>query len=150
MEYKLNFELVPDSCWYSNLRTVLSPSAWDLIRRRVYANAGGKCEICGGSSNRLEAHEQWEYDEENKIQRLKRVVAVCRACHQVIHIGRTQIMGGEEAASRHFMQVNGCCYAEYRKALGKANEDHLRRNKIDEWALDVTWLEDFISDKKVP
>ena len=146
VEYKLNFELVPDSCWYSNLRTLLKPSAWDLIRRKAYAQNGGKCAFCGAKPKRLEAHEQWEYDEDNKIQRLKRVVALCHACHQVVHIGYAQMKGDEEAACRHFMKVNGCSYADYRKALGKANEDHARRNRVDEWTLDINWLEGFLKD----
>ncbi len=146
-KYKLNFELVPDSCWYSNLRTLLKPSAWDVIRKSVYAASGGRCSICGALLKRKEAHEQWEYDEENKIQRLKRVIAVCPLCHMTIHIGLTQLRGKEDIVSAHFMKVNGCSYAEYRKALGKANEDHLRRNKISEWQLDLKWLETLL-DKK--
>lgn len=144
MEFKLNFELVPDSCWYSNLRSMLSPAQWNAVRRDVYARAGGKCGICGGVSTKLEAHEQWEYDEKNAIQKLKRVVAVCRSCHEVIHIGRTQLTGGEERAEKHFMKVNVCTYAEYRKALGEANEAHRRRNLIPEWKLDLTWLKRFV------
>ena len=54
MERKLKFELVPDGCWHSNLRAVLSASAWNAVRREVYARAGGKCEICGRSGVRLE------------------------------------------------------------------------------------------------
>lgn len=134
---KLNFELVPDSCWYSNLRSELPPEAWDRIRKKAYARADGRCMICGAPCTRLEAHEQWSYDEDNAVQRLENVVAVCRACHEVIHIGRTQLMGREREASEHFMKVNGCTYAEYRAALGKANEDHRRRNRIPEWKLDV-------------
>ena len=140
---KLNFELVPDSCWYSNLRSILSPAQWDFIRKDAYARAGGKCMICGVPSKRLEAHERWEYDEANCVQRLADVVAVCRSCHEVIHIGRTQLLGGEERACAHFMKVNGCSYAEYRKALGEANDNHRRRNRIPEWKLDISWLERF-------
>lgn len=140
---KLNFELVPDSCWYSNLRSILSPKQWDVVRREAYARACGKCMICGAPTSRLEAHEQWEYDEENCVQRLKDVVAICKSCHEVIHIGRTQLLGGEERACAHFMKVNGCSYAEYRKALGKANEEHRRCNAVPEWKLDLTYLKKF-------
>ena len=143
-EYRLNFELVPDSCWYSNLRTLFKPAVWDVIRKKAYAQNGGKCAICGAKPKRLEAHEQWEYDEENKIQRLRRVVALCHSCHQVVHIGYAQLNGNEEAACKHFMRVNKCTYADYRRALGKANEDHARRNRVDEWALDLTWLKEFL------
>lgn len=34
---KLDFEMVPDGCWYSNLRSVLPKEAWDILRRMVYA-----------------------------------------------------------------------------------------------------------------
>ncbi len=140
---KLEFELVPESCWYSNLRSILSKEQWDVVRKDAYARAGGRCMICGARARRLEAHERWSYDEENKVQKLEDVVAVCRACHEVIHIGRTQLMGREKEASEHYMKVNGCTYAEYRKALGEANAVHLRRSKTDEWKLDISWLARF-------
>ena len=140
---KLNFELVPDSCWYSNLRSILSPAQWDFVRKDAYARAGGRCMICGTPTRRLEAHERWEYDEKNCVQKLVDVVAVCHSCHEVIHIGRTQLLGGEERACAHFIKVNGCSYTEYRKALGEANEAHRRRNRIPEWKLDLGWLKRF-------
>ncbi len=140
MEYKLNFELVPDGCWYSNLRTILKPKMWDIVRRDAYARANGKCMICGRPTNRLEAHERWSYDEKNGIQKLEDVIAICHACHSVIHIGRTQLMGDEEKAIAHFMKVNKCSYADYRKALGEANEIHRRRNEVPEWAVDLSYL----------
>ncbi len=100
--------------------------------------------ICGAPTTRLEAHEQWSYDEENAVQKLSDIVAVCRPCHEVIHIGRTQLMGREREASEHFMKVNGCSYAEYRKALGEANEAHRRRNLIAEWKIDLSLLKNFL------
>ncbi len=140
MQYKLNFELVPDGCWYSNLRSLLKPAQWDVVRRAAYARANSHCMICGRFTRRLEAHERWYYDEDTHTQILTDVIALCHQCHSVIHIGRTQLTGGEEDACKWFMQVNDCSYADYRAALGKANEDHIRRNKIPEWKLDVSWL----------
>ena len=140
---KLNFELVPDSCWYSNLRSALPQGAWDVIRKKAYARANGKCMICGAPTARLEAHEQWEYDDEKGVQKLANVVAVCKACHEVIHIGRTQLTGREREASEHFMKVNGCTYAEYRKALGEANAVHRERSRR-EWLLDISELPKFM------
>lgn len=140
---KLNFELVPDSCWYSNLRSALPKEVWDKIRKKAYARAGGKCMICGAPTTKLDAHEQWEYDDEKGVQKLVNVVAVCRACHEVIHIGRTQLTGRGREAEEHFMKVNGCTYAEYRKALGEANEKHRDRSRR-EWQLDVSDLPKFM------
>lgn len=141
---KLQFELVPDSCWGSNLRSLLPAGGWDAVRKRAYARANGRCMICGAPTARLEAHEQWEYDEDQRVQRLKDIVAVCRPCHEVIHIGRTQLCGREREACAHFMKVNGCSYAEYRRALGEANEAHRRRNRVPEWKLDLSALKNWI------
>ncbi len=141
--YKLTFELVPDGCWYSNLRSALTPSQWDKIRRAAYAKANGKCSICGRPTARLEAHERWSYDEKLAVQKLEDVVAICHDCHAVIHIGRTQLKGDEDRAIDHFTKVNGCSYADYRKELGKANEIHRRRNLVPEWATDLSFLKRF-------
>ena len=141
---KLDFELVPDGCWASNLRAVLSPKQWDYIRKDAYGRASGKCMICG-KAGRLEAHERWDYIITGNygVQKLVDVIAVCKSCHEVIHIGRTQLLGNEDKAIQHFIKVNGANYAEYRLALGKANEVHRERNKVYEWALDVSWLKKF-------
>lgn len=143
MQLKLNFELVPDGCWNYNLRSVLSKAQWDMIRKKAYARANGKCAICGAAVSRLEAHERWEYDAENGVQKLVGIIAVCRPCHEVIHIGRTSLCGREREASEHFMKVNGATYAEYRKALGEANLRHARLNAVPEWRLDLSFLKSF-------
>lgn len=141
--YKLDFELVPDGCWYSNLRSILKPAMWDVVRRDAYKRADGKCMICQRPTKRLEAHEKWSYDAKNRVQKLEDVVAICHSCHSVIHIGRTQLTGGEDLASKHFMTVNNCNYAEYRKALGQANLRHRKLNLVSEWSLDLSWLKRF-------
>lgn len=142
--YKLNFELIPDGCWYSNLRSFLPREVWDRVRRKAYARANGKCAICGLPTDRPEAHERWAYDESTATQTLTDIVAVCRRCHEVIHIGRTQLMGREREAEEWFMQVNGCSYADYRAALGRSNEEHARRNRIGEWKQDISFLRTFL------
>lgn len=140
---KLEFELVPDGCWASNLRTLLPREAWDIIRKDAYARAGGKCMICGKPS-KLEAHEQWSYDEKNHVQKLENIIAVCHDCHACIHIGRTQTVGDEDAAIAHYMKVNGCSYADYIRELGEANALHRRRNLVSEWALDLSKIKDIL------
>ena len=131
---------VPSGCWNSNLRTLLPKKAWDIIRKDAYARANGRCMICGAKRSRLEAHENWEYDEKNKIQRLKNVVALCHDCHAVIHIGRTQLVGDEDKAIKHFCRVNDCGYSDYIRALKIANADNARRSAMGEWQLDVSYL----------
>lgn len=139
--YKLDFELVPEECWYSNLRSVLKPSDWDKVRFDAYARAGGKCMICGRWTKRLEAHEKWSYDEGKALQKLEDVVALCHSCHEVKHISRTQLVGRGAEAMEHFMKVNGVSQMEYHEALQKANEAYLRRNKVEGWVTDISWLQ---------
>lgn len=100
--------------------------------------------ICGRPVRRLEAHERWEYDEANGVQKLADVVALCHRCHETVHIGRAQLTGRGQEAEDWFMKVNGVSYAELRAALGKANDDHRRRNQIPEWKLDLTWLKRYL------
>ena len=140
--YKLNFQLVPDGCWGENLRSALPKEVWDRLRRAAYARAGGKCSICG-RPGRLEAHEVWEYDDEKHIQSLQNIIAVCPACHAVIHIGRTSMLGREPEAQAHFMKVNGCTQSEYHAALGEANRVHAERSR-HEWLTRIDKLKDLL------
>lgn len=140
-KYKLNFEMVPEECWYANLRSLLPRADWDRIRRRAYARAEGRCMICGAPSSRLEAHEKWSYDDERKVQKLEDVIAVCRLCHEVIHISRTQLVGRGGEAMEHFMAVNGCSQWEFHEALGEANREYRRRNQTEGWVTDLSLLE---------
>ncbi|MBQ8319880.1 MAG: HNH endonuclease [Clostridia bacterium] len=141
MKEKLCFEMVPESCWRANLRSALAPEDWDKVRKTAYAANGHRCYFCG-AQGRLEAHERWSYDENNAVQKLEGVVALCSRCHEVVHIGRTYAVGRGDEAMEQFMRVNGCTQSEYHEALGKANEEYLRRNKIENWSIDLTWLKE--------
>jgi len=138
--YKLNFEMVPEECWYKNLRSFLPPAKWDIIRRDAYRRAGGRCMICGLPCRRLEAHERWEYDEEKHVQKLADVLAICRDCHSVIHISRAYLVGDGDRAMEHFIKVNRCTVSDFHLALAAANEEYLRRNKIEDWTTDISFI----------
>ena len=147
MNFKLNFELVPDGCWYSNLRTILSKAQWNFIREDAISRAEGKCAICGKKCTRFDVHERWDYDEQNGVQILKDILAICKDCHSVIHIGFTQLKSKNiERYENHFMKVNDCNYATYCKALSTANEIHQRRNLVSEWKLNLDYLKRYIKE----
>jgi hypothetical protein len=67
---KLTIELVPKTCWYSNLRNAMPRSSWDKVRKKVYADYGHRCGVCSAANVRLNCHEIWEYDDQRHIQRL--------------------------------------------------------------------------------
>ncbi len=141
-DYPLHFEIVPEECWYKNLRSALPKELWDKIRFDAYARAKGKCMICGRPTKRLEAHEKWSYDEKQALQKLVDVIAVCRNCHEVIHIGRTQLVGRGDDAMEHFMKVNHATQSEFHLELTKTNEEYKKRNLVENWTTDISWIKD--------
>ncbi|MBQ8291436.1 MAG: HNH endonuclease [Clostridia bacterium] len=141
-EYKLKIELVPEACWYANLRSVLKPADWDKVRKDAYRRAGYRCTVCG-ASGRMEAHERWSYDEKLALQKLEDVTALCHSCHEVTHIARAQLVGRSAEAMEHFMRINQCSQMEFHAELARVNEEYLRRNKIEEWTTDISWLKKF-------
>jgi hypothetical protein len=138
----LNIELVPTTCWYSNLRSELSPGQWDVVRRRTYLEAGYKCEICGGKGKKwpVEAHEVWEYNDCTYVQKLVRTIALCPACHGVKHIGFAAANGRYNKALRHLMKVNKWSAPIAVTYIDHAFEEHGRRSAHN-WTLDISWLE---------
>ena len=94
---QLFIDLIPRCCWFSSIRAALVKSDWDRVRHFVYQRAANKCECCN-STEKLEAHERWEYDQEQQTQKLKRIIALCQKCHLATHFGRAQCIGyGDQA-----------------------------------------------------
>lgn len=105
---KLTIELIPSSSWFTNVRSAVSKSEWDNIRKQVYKKADYKCEICGkkGKTHPVECHEIFEFDDKKLIQKLTQLVALCPDCHMVKHIGLAEVQGKLELAIKHFIKVN--------------------------------------------
>jgi hypothetical protein len=106
---RLSIELVPSTAWWSNVRSNVSRADWEKCKRFVRARSGDRCEVCGGRGRRwpVECHEIWHYDDENEIQTLVGLIALCPSCHEVKHIGRAMAMGNLERAIDHLCRVNG-------------------------------------------
>lgn len=142
MKPRLTIELVPTTCWYSNVRSEVSTAEWDYLRRGCYSRARWVCEVCGGQGPKwpVECHEVWRYFDTTHVQKLVRLIALCPACHEVKHIGRAEATGRGEAALRHLMQVNewsrSRAQAYIQRSYGKWND----RSEF-EWELDISWLE---------
>ena len=79
---KLTCELIPTTTHYTNVRSILSQSIWDKLRKTSYKKANFKCEICGdtginqGYRHNLECHEVWVYTKDG-VQLLKELVSLC-------------------------------------------------------------------------
>ena len=137
--FRLTFELIPEECWRANLRTFLTTEQWDIVRKDAYKNSGHKCSKCG-AKGRLEAHEVWHYDDKKALQKLVGVTALCSSCHKVVHISRTFLVGEGELAEAHFKKVNACSQSDFHAELQRANEEYLKRNQVEGWTTDFSWL----------
>ena len=138
---RLTIELVPETCWYSNLRDVLPRKTWDALRKEVYRLSGHRCGICGARPRRLECHEAWSYDDATHVQKLEGFRALCPWCHHVKHIGLASLLADQgkldyERVVRHFMRVNGCDRATFQRHYVEAMaqwQEHSRH----EWTTDL-------------
>jgi 5-methylcytosine-specific restriction endonuclease McrA len=106
---KLTIELVPQTGWLSNVRSHVTNPEWDVIRKRVYQAAGYRCDVCGGKGIKhpVECHEIFSFEDQTRLQKLVRMVALCPSCHRVKHFGFARTQGLEEQAYTHLCRVNG-------------------------------------------
>lgn len=139
---KLKIELVPKTCWGSNLRNKLKKSDWDKIRKEAYKKEDMHCHICGEQCTSLDAHEVWEFDEDNHIQRLVDIIGVCKRCHNTIHYGRAGAIGKKQDAINQYLKVNECDIMDMAEEIQKIKEEYIRRSKIKDWKLDVSLITD--------
>jgi len=141
---KLTIELVPESCWCSNVRTVASEDQWDTLRKATYKHYNYKCAVCEGTGSKwpVECHEVWSYSilPKGNTQKLQYLVALCPSCHEVKHFGRAQMTGREGVAFQHLVSVNQWTEAKTRWYLKQVHEIWDARSDIVDWELDLSWV----------
>ena len=148
---KLTIELVPTGTWGANLRSMLTKSQWDKLRKHCYAEAGHVCEICGdsglnqGRKHAVEAHEVWTYDDANCVQNLERIIVLCPRCHQVKHMGRTLKYGGGYKARAHMARVNSMCEQGQRAYEDLAFLVHALRSRF-RWTVNIDALAQYAGE----
>jgi hypothetical protein len=139
---KLPIELVPESCWFSNVRTLISLSRWQTLQNFYFAKTARRCAICAGRGPvwPVELHEVWSYAEDpTPVQRLVRFEPLCPACHQVKHIGLAFINQQGPEAVKHLGFVNRWdeerCFAYIKSSFAEWE----RRSKL-KWTHDLAVL----------
>ena len=144
---KLQIELVPQGCWFTNVRSNVTKKEWDFIRKHVYIDAGYRCEICNGVGSRhpLECHEVWSYDIGKKIQKIEKLQALCPACHEVKHFGFAVSRGFRQRALAHFIGINSLESNEATEIIQVVFEQWIERCYIN-WNLNLDILKNFNID----
>lgn len=141
----LKVELIPKTCFYSNVRTLLPTKYWNQLRKESYEKANHKCEICGdtgknqGYNHNVECHEIWDYDDITCTQKLTGLISLCPKCHQVKHFGRTSAIGKQAEAFEHMEKVNGWDHHQCVKHLSEIMNEWMERSKF-KWQLDLNIL----------
>ena len=138
---QLTIELVPSTCWFSNVRNHVSKDDWGVVKKHTFSKAGYRCEICGGvgPDHPVECHEIWNYDDSNHIQTLEGTIALCPDCHRVKHIGLAQIHGVGQEAENWLAQINGWDRSFTSNYVDEAFEVWSERSIYD-WSLNIDWL----------
>ncbi|TDZ93484.1 DUF5710 domain-containing protein [Mycobacteroides salmoniphilum] len=136
-------DLVPSSCWFTNVRSCVSPRDWERLRFMIYRRAGYRCEACGGERDSaagvyLEAHERWIFLAGN-VQVLKRLICLCTLCHEVTHFGLARLRGRGAEALEHLVAVNDWNSHTARGHIDDAFQLWQTRSASD-WTLDITML----------
>ncbi|WP_331739280.1 DUF5710 domain-containing protein [Streptomyces sp. NBC_01187] len=137
-------DLIPRSCWFTNVRSCVAPRDWERLRRMITTRARQRCEACGQGEDRtarrwLEAHERWEYDEERGVQQLRRLVCLCTTCHTVTHFGLAEVNGRRSAALAHLQSVTGMPEAAAERHV-RAAFALWRTRSARAWRLDLSML----------
>lgn len=138
----LTVEIVPKTCWFSNVRSHVDKQTWDVLRRRTYRKAKNRCEVCGGRGPQwpVECHEIWHYDDENRVQKLTGLTALCPSCHEVKHIGLANVNGRGDIAAAHLAKINRWTSEQTAAYLKNVWEIWAERS-AHSWQLDLSFLE---------
>ncbi len=135
---ELFIDMIPKTSYFKNVRSLFKEEDWNLIRHHIYERTNNKCECCGCKRNKfLEAHERWIFDFENKTQKLIRIIALCRLCHQVTHYGRSKIFKNINKINDHLKKVRGFNDNELKSHIENAYNIWKERNKIN-WIIDTS------------
>lgn len=137
-------DLVPSSCWFTNVRSCVDEKDWERLRRMITRRAERRCEACGQGEDRraerwLEAHERWEYQDETRAQILRRLVCLCTPCHTATHFGLAQLKGKGAEAKTHLRAVTGMS-DEGAEAHIRAAFSLWEARSRESWSLDLSIL----------
>lgn len=137
---------IPETSWYVNVRSAVGIRDWYRIRQMVYRRAGHRCEACGCQPDQaarplMEAHERFTYNHVAGVQKLRRLICLCSACHSTTHFGLANLRGEAEAALGHLQLVTGMTRGQAEMHVAQAFEMWELRSRIT-WAVDLSVISD--------
>lgn len=134
-------DLVPQGCWFTNVRYCVHEDDWQRVAKGIRMRAGFACEACGSTGVPIEAHERWDYFAHEGLQVLKRLVCLCRDCHLATHYGYARTQGLEDQVRKHLMAVNDWDELALNAHVHQAYETWQERSARP-WELDLSIITD--------
>jgi len=144
---RADINLIPETCWYSNLRSILPKSKWDIVRKKTYSDNSLTCEFCRGQFSAIEptkqhpveAHELWQFDDFSHTQTLTKVLCLCPDCHLTQHLGFANTQGLQVQVMSHYQKIAKISEEEAEQVAVAAFKKWKERSQ-HEWELNLTWL----------
>jgi len=135
---ELYIDMIPKTSYFKNVRSLFNDTDWNLIRHHIYERSSHRCECCGVKRFKyLDAHERWIYDYETKTQKLIRIIALCRLCHQATHFGHSKKTKNIDKIKEHLKKVKKINDMDLENHIKEAYNIWNNRNKI-EWIIDTS------------
>ena len=146
MEIKHKICLIPMTSWENNLRSYLTKSQWDKVRKKSYAEHNWHCQICNGQGGNgrkhpVECHEEWAF--ENGEVKLTGLMCLCPPCHEFHHPGLAEKNGHLDRAIRQFMKVNNISHKQAIEYLKQEFAVWRIRSQQD-WVLNIDFLSEYM------
>ena len=150
-----------------NLGKVFDRESWSRIRNDAYDRAGHRCQICGKqhgtmwsritpgedrkTSGPVDCHEVWEWTPAGNnrgIQKLKRLLVLCKDCHLSFHEGfamhRARESGMETEVRTHLekirMLTNHMSIDEVRAGMLADKREWESNRDVSTWILDLSHI----------
>lgn len=134
----LYIDMIPKTSYFKNIRSLFKVDDWNTIRNYIYKRVNYKCECCGCTRHKyLEAHERWSFDFENKIQKLERIIALCKLCHLSTHYGFSKRKRNINIINEHLKKIKNIDDTELHNHINEAYNIWKDRNKVI-WTLDYS------------
>ena len=129
MTHKLELALVPSVLWGRSLAHHLAN--WGEVKAKVCEC--GQCALCDTKTDKLDAHEVWEYHDDTHIVDLADIIPVCDNCHSVLHYGYSQIHGKEQQAFAWYCKVNNLTPQQANTAIRMTYIEWEMRSVYKDW-----------------
>ncbi len=143
---KLTIELVPSSSWFDSVKARVTEAQWDYMRNVTYTAGNHHCQICGGRgpTHPVECHERWLFKDDERLQKLLGMTALCPACHEVKHIDIAEWKGRRDHAATHLAKVNEWDMVDAIEYINHAVDVRERRSEPDR-EVDLRSLDDVLA-----